>query len=404
MSRTEFDRADVSEDRTISDLSRGQSAAEANRLPNLDLLRIVAAVMVMVYHLAYTGNASGSSNPVAYPELFSWVNQGWGGVSLFFMISGFVIAISAHHDDPVKFARSRFLRLYPAFFFSMCLTTLVIVFFARSGAPEFQITFMKWLANLIMIPALLGQPFVDGVYWSIVAELMFYGWVTLFIWAGVFNQRQRLFLVGWLLLICLNELWLRSNVLNRFLVTQHGCFFILGIMTYRILIKRIFDWRLDIAIIAAALAFSLHSDMRTIDWMQRHYTPAPAQDHLLSLMRTLTFLTMLVASVRLAPLLSPRLCLIIGGLTYPLYLLHANIGFVLFQQFHGMMDRWLLLGAIMTGMIVLALLVYKYVEPALKSLFARPVDAIMAWLGSRPAFERPVASTRHAVKNPRNPA
>lgn len=50
------------------------------RLPGLDLLRAVAIVWVMLYHLASYG--------VSLP---AFVNFGWMGVDLFFVLSGYLI-------------------------------------------------------------------------------------------------------------------------------------------------------------------------------------------------------------------------------------------------------------------------------------------------------------------------
>ena len=86
-----------------------------NRLANLDLLRLLAAVMVVFYHYTYSGYATGSWNPVAYPELSPITQHFWGGVSLFFIISGFVIAYSAQNRSAFDFLTSRIARLYPAF-------------------------------------------------------------------------------------------------------------------------------------------------------------------------------------------------------------------------------------------------------------------------------------------------
>jgi peptidoglycan/LPS O-acetylase OafA/YrhL len=373
--------------------------ADGRRLANLDLLRLLAAMMVLVYHLTYTGQAVGGANPVAYPELFPIVNQGWSGVSLFFMISGFVIAYSASHSDPLRFARSRFLRLYPAYLFCMTLTALVIVLVARSPMLEFQMSFQKWLANTTMLSQLFRQPFVDGVYWSVVVELVFYGWVAVLMLAGIFNHRQRLILFSWIALICFNELWFKSNVLNRVFLTQHGCFFILGIMAYRLLMRRIFDWRLDLPILLIAMALTVVSDMRMIEWMHKNYSPAPEQNVELSLLRTSLFVVLLAAGVRLAPLLSPARCMVIGGLTYPLYLLHANISFVLFQRLNGTMNRWALLTLITSLMLALAYVVYRFVEPPLRAAFAAALDWSMAWVGRRLPSGYPGASARREARS-----
>lgn len=93
------------------------------RIKELDALRGLAALAVVLYH--YT---------TQYEKLFGhtgvlgWQFQyGSHGVHLFFMISGFVIFLTL---DRVKKSRdfviSRFSRLFPAYWFAIMLTTIVV--------------------------------------------------------------------------------------------------------------------------------------------------------------------------------------------------------------------------------------------------------------------------------------
>jgi len=58
---------------------------------NIDLLRAFAAISVLVYHVIEL--SSWKSFPIN--GLLSWFRIGWMGVDLFFVISGFVITLSA---------------------------------------------------------------------------------------------------------------------------------------------------------------------------------------------------------------------------------------------------------------------------------------------------------------------
>ncbi|WP_246707247.1 acyltransferase family protein [Mesorhizobium sp. NZP2077] len=68
----------------------------------VDILRFLAAVLVMVYHYGFwvwaypdgiSAQATGGVPP--QPDIGAWVGSGWVGVEIFFVISGFVIAFSA---------------------------------------------------------------------------------------------------------------------------------------------------------------------------------------------------------------------------------------------------------------------------------------------------------------------
>ncbi|MEK4129105.1 acyltransferase [Solibacillus sp. FSL W8-0474] len=87
------------------------STESKDRLTELDALRGLAALAVVIFH--YT---------TRYNELFgheksSYLNFTFGhmGVNLFFMISGFVIFMTLRRINNVKeFAIKRAFRLYPA--------------------------------------------------------------------------------------------------------------------------------------------------------------------------------------------------------------------------------------------------------------------------------------------------
>ncbi|MBL6431238.1 MAG: hypothetical protein HPM95_08765 [Alphaproteobacteria bacterium] len=56
----------------------------------------------------------------------------------------------------------------------MSLTAAVMLTVPELGLP---VGLTQYLANLTMLAPFLGQPFMDGAYWSIVAEIIFYAWV-----------------------------------------------------------------------------------------------------------------------------------------------------------------------------------------------------------------------------------
>jgi peptidoglycan/LPS O-acetylase OafA/YrhL len=132
--------------------------ARADRLAGLDLLRLLAALAVVLFHYAYTGPTRGSSS-AAFPELAGIAKYGFLGVDLFFVISGLVIACSVDGRSWHAFARARFLRLYPGHLVCMTATALVL---ATLGSGLTPVTFAQWAANLTMVAPALGQPFMDG--------------------------------------------------------------------------------------------------------------------------------------------------------------------------------------------------------------------------------------------------
>jgi peptidoglycan/LPS O-acetylase OafA/YrhL len=83
----------------------------AHRAWPLDILRIIAALMVLVQHWSIVGLSDIFNSP-GLTGIFSY---GFLGVDVFFFISGIVITRSALNSTARKFTVSRFARLAPAY-------------------------------------------------------------------------------------------------------------------------------------------------------------------------------------------------------------------------------------------------------------------------------------------------
>ena len=99
--------------------SAGTSATDSgSRLRVLDLLRFCAALAVVMFHFVET-SAWGTRR--AFPALIDFSMFGVYGVRLFFVISGFVILMSAWGRTSGQFVVSRIARLYPAYWASVVI-------------------------------------------------------------------------------------------------------------------------------------------------------------------------------------------------------------------------------------------------------------------------------------------
>src|SRR3954469_15820990 len=177
----------------------GKTTTHPQRVPALDLLRFLAAFGVMLYHyVSHRPRGDGG-----LPLMATVTQQGYLGVDVFFMISGFVILWSAHGRSGTGFARARILRLYPEFWLAMLITTLAL--FALSG-PGHHIDILQLLGNATMVPQYVGVQMIDGVYWTLAVEIKFYVLVFLLI---VSRQiaRLELALYGWLVLTAIAEVF-----------------------------------------------------------------------------------------------------------------------------------------------------------------------------------------------------
>jgi peptidoglycan/LPS O-acetylase OafA/YrhL len=158
----------------------------AARVGQLDSLRGIAAMLVVLHH---GPQAFGNDVNDATTGLSAYLDVGRLGVVVFFMISGFVIvkAIPGNDTRSIQlFWKHRFFRLFPAFWISVFVATIVAQLVSTSGCCAFvtPVNGNVFLANMTMIPLRLHQPMLIGVYWSLELELFFYGLITAITFAG----------------------------------------------------------------------------------------------------------------------------------------------------------------------------------------------------------------------------
>ncbi|GHD09547.1 acyltransferase family protein [Tianweitania populi] len=334
----------------------GASLPNHDRLAALDALRFVAASSVLAFHYFFRGSSAPVFLDVGYPEVAGMAMYGYLGVNLFFMISGFVIAWSAEGRGAVTFALLRFARIYPAFAVCMSLTCLVAF---TAADPRFPVSAAQWLANLFIFSPAAGQPFVDGVYWSIVLELIFYGWMTLGITTGLFKTRPLILVAGWMLISAINEFVLNSSALRVLLITEYSGWFAVGILMHRL--RTVGSSFYAFVLLIAAMLLATATSFRGQEWMVDHYGVALEDTQLIAAVLALS--AIFIATVRFGGALrSTPLLLAISGLTYPLYLLHQNIGYITLNCLSPLLGRWTASLVVVIAMVALAYLVFRWIE------------------------------------------
>ena len=341
------------------------ASSRSEHIATLDLLRLFAALAVVAFHYLYRGAAADGYMDVAYPQAAPFAFYGYLGVNLFFLISGFVIAWSAESRSWWDFAVARFARLYPGFV--ACMTLSFVILFAFAD-PAFPVSLAQFGANLIMFSPALGQPFVDGVYWSIILELVFYGWVTLALMAGVFDRHRLAIVGGWLALCALNEFALQSGAMRLLLLTEFGPYFAAGVLVHYVYSRG----PSTEAILLLCAAFLMSCNTMTIGqaWMQEHYGQSLRLTHLV--IANLTIHALLIGAVLMRRFVKPSATvLMLGGLTYPLYLLHQNAGYLLIDALAPSAGKWMALAIVVNGMLCASYLIWRHVEtPARRRIVA----------------------------------
>ncbi len=149
------------------------------RIDSLQVLRAIAAAAVMFFH--GTGMMEKSHG---YSFLDGFFAQGFSGVDLFFVISGFIIYHTTVDTGMSRreFVRRRLIRIYPIYWLVSAI--LLAYYLVRSGADN-AFTPASVLASFLLLPT---SHYILGVAWTLVIEIAFYALfaVTYFIHPRVF--------------------------------------------------------------------------------------------------------------------------------------------------------------------------------------------------------------------------
>lgn len=334
----------------------GKPPAASARVEIIDYLRLAAALAVMAFHYLFNGIDNGKVDSISHAPIARIAEHGHYGVDLFFMISGFVIAASVHGKSARRFAVGRALRLYPAFWVALAITT---AFALVLGGDQMGVTLPQVLVNLTMIPEVLGQPFVDGVYWTLLYELQFYVLVFVLVLCG---QGERL---GSLM-----PAWAMAMLYIDLMAPQLG-----DAAPY---LGSYFLWFAAGAVVASIIesGWSLY---RGAGLLAAYLALTNLELSVESAVKTVIFLLVLTTlSSRVRGLRLPGSATA-GALTYPVYLLHAHIGYMLLDRFATESNKWFVYAAVAVFVIGLAYLLHRTVErhPRSRRFWYRLIDGTL---------------------------
>lgn len=154
----------------------GHRAVLPARLPSLTGMRFIAAAMVFFHHTTFANLFASASARDHYIPI---VRQGNSGVSFFFILSGFVLTWSMRsNDNPPRFWRRRFFKIYPNHIVVFIVSVLLITYGVTTFGVGTDITVTQAILNLLMLQAWphdLGIMFsINLVTWSLSCEIFFY--------------------------------------------------------------------------------------------------------------------------------------------------------------------------------------------------------------------------------------
>jgi peptidoglycan/LPS O-acetylase OafA/YrhL len=268
------------------------------------------------------------------------------------MISGFVIFMSLNNIKNVNdFLYKRFIRLYPTYWICLIITLLVLSF---NTTNYFDFSISEKTLNFLMFHGLFKISNVDGSYWSLIPELLFYA-LMITLWRLKYAKSMILVSSVWILLMYLALL--KPSIIDVFLNLKFGIFFIIGIMFFLIYENR---FKENISITSQLKPFIIiFSALVSIIFIKNF------EYFIFATFFVVIFFLIVFGKLTV---LNKQVFIFLGKVSYPLYLLHQTIGFILIYNLIKMgTPHFLSIIITIPIMILLSFLIYKYFEaPILK--------------------------------------
>lgn len=334
-----------------------QSDKNYARVNELDLLRFFAALAVVFHHFSLNGFAIDSMTIMPYLSLASVSKYGYLGVEFFFMISGFVILMTASSGNLKKFTISRLVRLYPAFW--VCCTITFAITLAI-GASEYSATPRQYLFNMTMLSEFFDVPPMDGVYWSLFIELRFYALVAILLIFGRIQQAE-FFIIFWLIATIMLEIF-PNYWLRYFFIVDYSVFFIAGATFFLIWAKGI-TWIRSI-VIAVAWCYAVYLTTDEVNEVEIRIRN-DLSPYIIATIISAFFAVMSLVSFKRTGMLGHSNWIWIGALTYPLYLIHQNIGFMIYNATYTVFNPYVLFWGLVIGILIFSYAIHILVEKPL---------------------------------------
>jgi peptidoglycan/LPS O-acetylase OafA/YrhL len=325
------------------------TARPQNRLLQLDVLRGIAALLVLLFHYTARFDELYRHSPPIVPFYL-----GQRGVDLFFVISGFVVFMTIEKTRRgMDFVVSRFSRLFPAYWTAVAITFATV---KVAGLPGREVTIGVALANLSMLSAYFRIPFVDSVYWTLSLELSFYA-IILLLFATRILSRIELLCAAWLALVLLLRFVADRRgfqlpfPLGLLVIADYAQLFVAGVISYQI-------YQRGFSIVRAAVLIGAI------------LTQCYMQGAMAGVFAAISIAAVCAASQGWLQLLEIRPLIFLGNISYSLYLIHQNIGYVVIRAGYAAgLNNKLAIGVAAACAIVLATAMTFIVErPAMRAI------------------------------------
>jgi peptidoglycan/LPS O-acetylase OafA/YrhL len=335
----------------------------SERFNLLDLLRFCAAVSVMLYHYSiFVGPAT-----VSY--IGKVMSFGYLGVNFFFILSGFVITASAQTGSAINFAFSRAARLYPAFWAALVFTLATVIAFQELHLSPSEIGL-----NATILNDYFGVANVDGVYWTLQAEIKFYGCIFFLLLTGLYRY-SKTWLAIWLSAAVCFYFFEQPRYMGWVISPSYSFYFISGVCCYLISKDRKNVYLLLLFSIA-----SMFSVLHSLAQAREFYPSAGAAEEITAALIVLSFCVFFFfLSLGFFKVKKRKFLALLGSISYPIYLIHNHAGKILIHQLAEHFNVYVSIMLVVALIFVVSVVIHLLVEKTLGPLISSSGKGLQAW-------------------------
>lgn len=335
-----------------------------NRLYHIDLLRFIAAFMVVLHHYCFRGGYWQdylSFNYEEYSILYAISKYGFLGVEFFFILSGFVITQSLiRSNNAFDFIFNRVVRIYPAYLFCCIFTFTILAYFKPLW---FDLSFFDLIYNISFVNFPLRYKNVDEVYWTLHLEILFYFWCSLII----LTCSDKIKGMKFFFLISFVFYFIDVKFLSQIFISKYISFFFLGFaicyFKNNYLKSRYYSYSLFIISLIISM-LSISNEMISVSKVYQVNFRIDVALAMVLLTSALLIFDIPVENARVK-----KIFLKLGSISYPLYLLHQNLGYLMLDELVIYYSRITSLSITIIAILFLSYLVSVFIEPHISHFF-----------------------------------
>lgn len=375
------------------DLSHVQSARKNQRFDFISFLRGVACLAVVFSHygaMYFCGDVSASFSQIVPRQQMSprflgnfvsafdpsVLNFGAFGVSIFFLITGFLAAHSLERDSTASFLIKKLLRLYPVYIAGLAFVYLTSLVYTKWAGTLLPWGIKEWIAQASLCRDWMWMPSVDGIGWTLEVQLKMYLVYWLLKKLRVFEKSSTLLFVmggGTLLSVMANA------YMDIFITTSPVLYRIMYVVIFSIifllfgLIGVVFynfhsgKWKLEESLavsIGGFICFYVAMTHSTISAQLKSYA-----------MGVMFFILMFLLKEHVKP---GRALGFISKISFSVYVIHGINGYYMLSVLDSMgINPYVALAATFELCIILSYAFYKWIEEPMSKVIKKICPLIM---------------------------